>query len=554
MSGSLRGPNRVRGFVRLRDGDGQVMIMAVGVIVMMLALAVLVVDVGNWFVHHRHLQTQVDAAALAGGQAWAFPCNATVDTAIETEARKYVGSHRGRHVGASSTLFTTPLNNQVGGAPDNLMHVVLNGPYWTGSTSPADYSGDGASVPAGSVCSAATLQVDATEHSVAPLFGALSIDLHAKARVALQEVDGLSGLLPIAVRTPKPQTVAAAFYDVGAPGKTFLNAKVLREATIPGLTAGLGGWTDSGATTQNTLTIPTSGQTGVVIATSFAPACNPSATPPVTTNCLSTAGFGSIDDFCRQGGGTIVTCYYATGSGATQTTQAPLAFVRGYTDSSPTNTQAPQLESVWLTPVGCGDGYFNAAAAACTVMVNAQVDTGGRAAADVEVGVAGGSCGAFANRPPDCALTFGSGTTWATAGANNPSIAKLSNANPFSIRIRLRNTTVNGTACGNSFPNSGPCVIVVAAPVQQTFMGSDNVDRSDQVRPNHPHRPIDRSPDQRSRPRQRPRRSHGHLLGRRRPSRRSRDDSGGEPVRVQPEGKPKWLARLRPRPEQGRRR
>ena len=161
--------------------------------------------------------------------------------------------------------------------PTNLMHVVLNGPYWTGSTSPADYSGDGASVPAGSVCSAGTLQVDATEHSVAPLFGALSIDLHAKARVALQEMDGLSGLLPIAVRTPKPQTVAAAFYDVGAAGKTFLDAKAAARGTIPGLTAGLGGWTDSGATTQNMLTIPTSGQTGVVIATSFAPACNPSA-------------------------------------------------------------------------------------------------------------------------------------------------------------------------------------------------------------------------------------------------------------------------------------
>ena len=458
---------------RVRDADGQVMVMAVGVIVMMLALLVLVVDVGNWFVHHRHLQTEVDAAALAGGQAWSFPCNATVDAGIESEARKYVGSHRGRHIGASSTLFSTSLNNQVGGNPDDVMHVVLNGPYWSTSTSPADYSGDGAGVPAGSVCNAATLQVDATEHSVAPLFGSLSIDLHAKARVALQEIDGLSGLLPIAVRTPKPQTVAAASMTLALRGKTLLDVKVLREATVPGLAAGLGGWTDSGVTTQNMVTIPTSGQT-VPHCKSFSPACSASAIPPVTTNCVSTTGFSSIDDFCRQGGGTIVTCYYATGAGATQTAQAPLAFVRGYTDTSPTNTQPPQLESVWLSPVGCADAYFNATAAACTVQVNAHVDTGGRAAGDVEVGVAGGSCGSFGNKPPDCALTFGSGTTWATAGADNPSISILSNANPFSIRIRLRKTTVNGTACGNSFPNSGPCVIVVASPVQQTVMGSDN--------------------------------------------------------------------------------
>ena len=31
----------------------------------MLFMGMLVVDVGNWFIHRRHLQTQVDAAALA---------------------------------------------------------------------------------------------------------------------------------------------------------------------------------------------------------------------------------------------------------------------------------------------------------------------------------------------------------------------------------------------------------------------------------------------------------------------------------------------------------
>ena len=91
---------------------------------------------------------------LAGGQAWAFPCTCGRGHGDRDRGTKYAGSHRGRHVGGSSTLFTTTLNNQVGEADEDLMHVVLNGPYWTASTSPADYSGDGASVPAGSVCSA----------------------------------------------------------------------------------------------------------------------------------------------------------------------------------------------------------------------------------------------------------------------------------------------------------------------------------------------------------------------------------------------------------------
>ena len=33
-----------------------------------------VVDVGNWFVHKRHLQMQADSAALAAAQDFSFPC------------------------------------------------------------------------------------------------------------------------------------------------------------------------------------------------------------------------------------------------------------------------------------------------------------------------------------------------------------------------------------------------------------------------------------------------------------------------------------------------
>jgi hypothetical protein len=38
-------------------------------------------------------------------------------------------------------------------------------------------------------------------------------DLKRKARVQIEEVDGLTGLLPIAVRLPQPLSAAAVFYD-----------------------------------------------------------------------------------------------------------------------------------------------------------------------------------------------------------------------------------------------------------------------------------------------------------------------------------------------------
>ena len=45
---------------------GQVVVMFALLIPVLFGLGAIVLDVGNWYVHKRHLQTQVDAAALAG--------------------------------------------------------------------------------------------------------------------------------------------------------------------------------------------------------------------------------------------------------------------------------------------------------------------------------------------------------------------------------------------------------------------------------------------------------------------------------------------------------
>ena len=49
---------------------GQVVVMFALLIPVLFGLGAIVLDIGNWYVHKRHLQTQVDAAVLAAGPAF----------------------------------------------------------------------------------------------------------------------------------------------------------------------------------------------------------------------------------------------------------------------------------------------------------------------------------------------------------------------------------------------------------------------------------------------------------------------------------------------------
>ena len=52
-----------------------------------------VIGLGNWFVHAKHLQTKADAGAIAGGGAFEFPCSAGVD-AIDQRIADAVTWHK----------------------------------------------------------------------------------------------------------------------------------------------------------------------------------------------------------------------------------------------------------------------------------------------------------------------------------------------------------------------------------------------------------------------------------------------------------------------------
>ena len=250
--------------------------------------------------------------------------------------------------------------------------------------------------------------------------------------------------------------------------------------------------------------------TGVMVATSYRPAC----TASVTTNCFSLS-FSSVDDLCRQGSGQFVQCFYATGLANTQTAQEGLQFIRGYPTGTVTNGP-PQLRSAWLDAGSCatgsGSSYFASVTGSCSAILRATIDIGSvvapppppggtqtRTASNTEVryrvvyrnpnnGNLATYC-AFTTATCDLNGSGGPGnTSWSTTNTL-PIFDQQTAGNAIAIRVRLRNTTVGGTNCGNfsatcqwfftgtgvPLTNTPTDAEIYAAPVQRSFMGDDDL-------------------------------------------------------------------------------
>jgi uncharacterized membrane protein len=74
-----------------REEDGAVWVWFILITPVAIVLAALVLDVANWYVHQRHLQTQADAGAFAGADNFVFPCLSAENAGIEAAAQKYAG-------------------------------------------------------------------------------------------------------------------------------------------------------------------------------------------------------------------------------------------------------------------------------------------------------------------------------------------------------------------------------------------------------------------------------------------------------------------------------
>lgn len=519
-----------------REERGVMIVLVAIVLPLMLFTAAAVWDVGNWWTHRRHLQTKADAAAFAGGASWSFPCATDSDGRIVADARKYVGAH----MGPAGQDFTggTRYNPQIGGTPGQNVHVVLNGADWWDDDAGLD------PVDGTSICAARFLDVKATEANNEPLFGLIPFvaDIKRKAKVEIQEAQGISGLLPIGVRIPKPAAAAAVFYEETTGLIKDVKYFCEKPNGFAGLPAGLGGWTtlDTGVTPDpmcNSWADITVGvtpnvktgivKTGIVIATNVRGACG-FGTPPVGNPCMEDAGWVNqpVNNFCRQGNGTTQ-CWDATGAGSTQNVQSGVQFIRGY-GSAATGTGPPQLRTVYLdssSPAGCLGSYFSSFPSQCLARLTAKLDLGNLQglypnppgpdtlgplrAGDVEVrfmlGRSDGSTqcdyGNNCDVGPTNATATGSAVTYQTSGPN-PSphlqIPAESLQNGVGIQVRVRNAqnSPNANCRGNNFNNNcrfwwtgnglvpenqaDDAADLVAAPVQRAFSGS--VDRTGPLR------------------------------------------------------------------------
>ena len=386
----MKGERGFGGWRRIdRDERGQVVVLFALLVPMLLALGTIVVSVGGWYTYARHLQTKVDAGAFAGGAVWGFPCGADIDAEIEAQARMYVGSH----TAADGSVATSPYNPQLSGVgPDRIYASLNQAQWWSGSFPASDFSS-----PLGSVCESKILDVKATHQDPPLLFRLIPLfpDIKRKARVQIEEISGLTGLLPIAVRLPQPLSAAAIFYDEGdtATPKQILAIKPFRQVCldpddlsdcIVGAPPGLGHWTtmpDPADVAGTWASFNVRAKTGVVVATSVRPACG-AGTPPAGPPCLSISPslIGTpIDDLCG-GSGTAVQCYDADGSGAAQSVRAGVHFIQGHTQGA-VGSGRPELRRSWLEnvdcpPAGYAGAYFNSAPSPCHVRLTVEVDIG----------------------------------------------------------------------------------------------------------------------------------------------------------------------------------
>lgn len=193
-----------------REEDGIGYLWAVLFIPVAIVLTAFVLDVANWFEHRRHLQLQVDSAALAAGGQWVFTRSSAggstcSDGSIEGEALHYAGD---------KTRLPSTFNLQV--SNENNVHVLFNSPsYWATA---AD-SGLENTLDAGGPCANSYIDVKATDDKppvvLRNLFAGLTPVIHAHARVNFFVADTLSGgrLLPIALPDPTPKHAYAYFVN-----------------------------------------------------------------------------------------------------------------------------------------------------------------------------------------------------------------------------------------------------------------------------------------------------------------------------------------------------
>ena len=440
------------------DGErGAVLLMVALWIPVLAVMLTFVVDVGNWFVHKRHLQVQADAAALAGAQSWgACPDRGPIDATVAD----YGGG-----------LY----NAQIGGTPPERVFRLTNSKTFYDQPGTADDTVEG------SPCAAGMLDVKLTEIDLPwflPSFFKAAPSqvkyINAQARVSVNQIDSSVGALPVGVPDTNPKSAHATFINE-ATGAVLGSTDLIKTGTSNGLAV----WDNAGVP----LAVPlgTAGSIGVVIALG-----------------------GLSSTTCGQ---PLVTCY--DGGASLLPSSLPsrgIVHVRGWSAAGNGAQPAdPILRGVTLVPGSCVDPFFSSATSGCTFGVQAKVDFGPgdpeRVALKAKVTATVGGTTVTLNYSATTGLWTSPTTTYALAPGSGPvdvSVGWVENAGTLTSQGSPSGNncgTTGGNKCKGSFgtvqrafsatePRSGP---IKVATVTEGGLPANSLERCSAVQTNCTH-------------------------------------------------------------------
>ncbi len=400
------------------DGErGGVLVMVTLWLPILLLFVILVLDVGNWFMHRRHLQTQADAAALAAAGDFRIPCT---DQPILDRAADYSG-HPVNYT-STGTAYNPQVQNR-----QSSVRVMFNSATYYNQSSPVD-----STVRTGGPCGAGMIDVKLTETDLPWYFGFGKVVpfINAHARVEIKPVLTQAGALPVGVPDVDPSSGRVTLVNEST-GATITSQPLVKGGTAGGLQ-----YWDNGAAPLD-FTMP-SAPVGVRVTLS-----------------------GGTSTTC---GDPLVACYDLTDS------THGLSYVRSWS----TTGSAPIVHDAYLTSAGCSNAYFNGGG--CTVGLTSDVDVGtnGTSGLTVEATLVGSG-----NNPTAWAMTNQGACAPASATCNRwrttSSIPTPAASGPATVYLHWKKTT--GTwntgsstlTCRNG--GSNPCEGFI--PVQRTFGYTD---------------------------------------------------------------------------------
>lgn len=402
----------LRGRTRLSDERGATLVTAVIALPVLVLMLSFVIDVGNWFVHKRHLQMQADAAVLAGAGEVQVPCD---DNAVLGRARQYGGlaAYNGQ----------AARNLQLGGTAPSDVHGVFNSPTWHGQSSPTD-----SDVATGGPCATRMIDLKLTETDLPFFFGIGDVDfINVQARAEIRALEEFDNFIPLSVSEARWKNGEVTYFDQSGGGNVELGRRTISEAGANG--AGQSIWDHGGSPFPVTFSSSVS-RVGVRVA-------------------LSTSDSVTCGD-------TGVQCF------------DNVLFARGYAaDPAVSAGGLPVARQTGVSGVSCNDGSFTTTAtgqgSSCSISLTATVDWGvANPSQTYNASVIATIAGADYN------LTWANGTN-PSQWSGSLSVPPDAGALPITLRWEARRGRIGNQNCTNQNRCTGSF-----GTVQRTFSSSSD--------------------------------------------------------------------------------